>query len=114
VRIFNNILVAPIANLANGEKPEPVNQGGGPAGSSSSTFANNIYFGGNTPPTLGQGDKIGDPHFLHASTDPTVADFHFQPGSPALGAGRLEPFGPFLDLNGKPRGNEPDAGAYQH
>ncbi len=111
VRVLNNILVAPVANLAAGEKPEPVNKNGGYG--NKITYANNLYFGGNIAPDLGEGDKIGDPMFVNGSVDPKVADFRLKPGSPALGAGQMQPFGPSLNLDGKPRGNKPSLGAFQ-
>ena len=111
VRIINNILVAPIADLAAGDKPEGVNQLGGK--STNIVFAHNLYFGGNIAPTLGDGDAIGDPQFLNPARDPKVADFHLKAGSPAIGKGYIEPFSPILDLDGKPRSLAPAIGAYQ-
>ncbi|MDQ3814963.1 MAG: right-handed parallel beta-helix repeat-containing protein, partial [Armatimonadota bacterium] len=75
--------------------------------------AHNLYFGGNIAPIMGTNDVIADPQFVAPSTDYTVADFHVKPGSPAIGTGRIEPFSPILDLDGKPRGATPDKGAYQ-
>ena len=110
VRIINNILVAPVADVAAGEKPEAVNKNGGK--NTNVVFMHNLYFGGNIAPVLGAGDKVGDPLFVNPSRDPKVADFHLKPGSPALRRGRLEAFSPFLDLDGKPRGAQPNLGAY--
>jgi hypothetical protein len=112
VRIVNNILVAPVANLAAGEKPEPVN---GADRCIRVVYAHNLYFGGNEPPLMGEGDRIGDPCFAHASADPATADFHLEEGSPALRAGWREPFGPILDLEGRPYRSDslPDLGALQ-
>ncbi len=101
VRIMNNILVAPVANLAAGEKPEPVNKCGGK--NTDVVFSHNLYFGGNIAPTLGDGDVVGDPQFVHPSLNDKAADFHLQAGSPVLGKGVRMPFSPFLDLDGKPR-----------
>ncbi len=113
VRIFNNILVAPVADIAAGEKPEPVNKLNGK--NINVVFSNNLYFGGNIPPTLGEGDKIADPLFVNASTDPAKADFHMQKRSPTVRAGRWEPFSPLLDLDGKSRAldSAPSLGAYR-
>ncbi|BCM88945.1 hypothetical protein IAD21_00787 [Abditibacteriota bacterium] len=112
VRIMNNILVAPVADVAAGEKPEPVNRISGK--NSNVIFSHNLYFGGNIAPTLGEGDRIGDPQFVLASRDPKLANFHLKSRSPAIGMGISQPFGPFLDLNGNPRGATLDLGAYRH
>lgn len=111
VRILNNILAAPVADVAAGEKPEPVNKLSGQNGKV--IFAHNLYFGGNIAPDMGEGDAIGDPQFLNPSRDFKVADFHLKANSPAIGAGVAQPFAPFLDLDGKPRAQAPDKGAYQ-
>ena len=112
VRIMNNILVAPIANVAAGEKPEPINAPGGK--NSDIVFSHNLYFGGNIPPTMGEGDRVGDPLFVKASVDHTVADFHLRSGSPAIGKGVLTPLVPLLDLDAKPRRPKaPAEGAYE-
>ncbi|MES2465573.1 MAG: hypothetical protein V4671_33825, partial [Armatimonadota bacterium] len=92
VRIMNNILVAPVADVANGEKPEPVNRISGP--NKNVVFSNNIYFGGNIAPALGDGDVIADPRFMKASRDGKSADFHLRPDSPAVGKGHGMPFSP--------------------
>ncbi len=110
VRIINNILVAPVANP--GEKPEPVN---GAHQCTRVVYAHNLYFGGNDSPVMGEGDRTGDPRFVHASADPATADFRLQAGSPALRAGRRESFSSILDLTGRtyrPDG-PPDLGALQ-
>ena len=112
VQILNNILVAPTANLAAGEKPEPVNKCDGP--NSQVVFSHNVYFGGNIAPTLGEGDIISDPLFVKPSIDDAVADFHLRPDSPALGRGITMPFSPTLDLDGKRRRQgRPSEGAYE-
>jgi Right handed beta helix region len=85
VRIAGNILVAPVADVAAGEKPEPVNLIRGKNGTV--TFTDNLYFGGNLPPFLGEGDRIADPLFVNPSRDPAVADFRLRPGSPASNHG---------------------------
>ena len=112
VRIVNNILVAPVGNLAAGEKPEPVN---GADRCTRVVYAHNLYFGGNTPPVMGEGDRVGDPLFVGASADPATADFHLREGSPARRAGLQEPFSPILDLEGRPLRSDgpPDLGALQ-
>jgi Right handed beta helix region len=84
VNIRNNILVAPTANIAAGEKPEPVNQLKGKNGKV--VFSNNLYFGGNIAPTLGEGDRIGDPKFVKATLEAATADFRLSKDSPARAA----------------------------
>ena len=111
VRILNNILVARVANVTAGERPIPVNMCSGPNGVV--TFANNIYYGGNIPPSLGQNDQIADPQFVNPSIDPTAADFHLKSTSPAVKAGQSTTFEPYTDFDGNVRGKTPDDGAYQ-
>ncbi len=111
VRIINNIMVARVANVKGGEKPEPLNTT--TSKNTDVVFKNNIYFGGNVPPALGQGDREADPLFVRPSVDPKVANFRLRPGSPAIGAGITEPFGPFLDLAGQRRATPPTIGAYE-
>ncbi|MBC7807486.1 MAG: hypothetical protein H7145_15220, partial [Akkermansiaceae bacterium] len=97
VRIINNILIAPVANLAADEKPEPVNKIADDNANPNKdvVFSHNIYFGGNIPATLGKGDVIADPQFVKPTRDPKIADFHLKPGSPAVGKGVTLPFSPF-------------------
>ncbi len=113
VRIVNNILVARVANLAAGERPEPVNQLAGP--NNSVLFSNNIYFGGNIAPTLGPGDIVADPRFVNASRDPAVADFRLKDNSPAIDSGLAVPYAPRRDQLGRLRtqGGAPDRGAFE-
>ncbi len=116
VRIMNNILVAPVADVAAGEKPEPVNKISDDNANPNKdvVFSHNIYFGGNIPPTLGKGDVIADPQFLKPTRDPKVADFHLKASSPAIGKGMPLPFSPFHDIDGKPRHPKaPAVGAYE-
>lgn len=110
VRILNNILVAPVANIAGGEKPEPVNKLSGK--NTNVVFSHNLYWGGNIAPTLGDGDRIGDPQFVRPTRDGKTADFQLKPGSPALGKGVIPPFAPFVNRDGRPRGDKPNLGAY--
>jgi hypothetical protein len=115
VNVYNNIIVSPVANTAAGEKPERLNQ---PSTKTSSiTYANNLYFGGNLPPVMGIGDRIGDPKFVNANVDPKKADFRLKPDSPAIAAGTRTISGvPINDINGSARTNvsAPDLGAYSH
>ena len=111
VRIMNNILVAPVADIAAGENPEPVNKLNGK--NTGVVFSHNLYLGGNIAPTLGVGDVIGDPRFVRPSIDDALADFRLRPGSPAINRGVTAPFSPILDLDGKPRRGRPSEGAYE-
>ena len=116
VNFINNIMVAPVANTAAGESPEPVNKLGGFC--SDITFANNIYFGGNIAPTLGYNDRIADPKFINASTDPLAADFRLQSTSPAINGGSIMyDFLPWNDPEGHKRregGKMPDIGVFEN
>lgn len=108
VRFINNIVVAP--------PDQPVNTNGAKGGDQNSKEifrAGNLYFGGNTPPLMGQGDKVADPGFLNASVDAKAANFALKPGSPALAAGVVLAMTPWRDITGKPRGGKPTVGAYQ-
>jgi hypothetical protein len=107
VRIYDNILVAPVANTSGGALAEPVNSG------PSSFFQNNLYFGGNTAPVMGTGDRILDPKFVNPSIDPTVADFRLLSNSPAINAG-LAAFAPSVDFLNNVRNGVPDIGAYEY
>ncbi len=113
-RVYNNILVAPTANLAAGEKPESVNSN---YNATNLTWAYNLYYGGNSTPSKGNidiGNVIRDPKFVNPSRDPSVADFHLQAISPALGTGVTQAFSPYLDLDGRVRNAAaPDKGAYE-
>ena len=110
VRMIDNIMVAPVANISAGQAPESINSS---TTSTNVVFAHNLYFGGNVAPTMGAGDVIGDPLFVDPSIDPTVADFHVKSASPAIQTGIAEAFAPYLDLDGKPRGITPDKGVYE-
>jgi hypothetical protein len=106
-RVVNNILWA--------REGQPVNTVGPNTSDKDNTQvvrASNLYFGGTTP-IMGAGDVIADPLFVRPSTDPAAADFRLQPNSPAIRAGRREPFAPPRDLDGKPRGAQPARGAYE-
>lgn len=111
----NNIAVAPVA--ASNLPQEPVNRLSGPG--NVVTFSNNLYFGGNIAPTLGSGDKVGDPKFINPSLDPVVANFHLQSNSPAIASGTTSKYlyAARLDLDGKDRregGKVPDIGVYSY
>ena len=68
--------------------------------------------GGNIPPDLGEGDRIVDVNFMRPSVDPNVANFRLTFGSPASGTALVVPFTPYLNLDGQPRGGQPNIGAY--
>lgn len=114
VRITNNILVARVANVAAGERPEPVNRLSGP--NNAVTFAHNLYFGGNIAPTLGTGDLVDDPRFVNPSLDPAVADFRLKDNSPAIDSALVVAYAPRRDRLGELRtqGSAPDRGAFEH
>jgi hypothetical protein len=111
VRIMNNIMVAPIADVAAGEKPEPVNRNAGD--NKNVVFSHNVYFGGNIAPTIGDADIVADPQFVRPARDASPAGFRLRPGSPALASGTVTPFLPYRDLVGAPRLPRPSRGAYQ-
>ncbi len=111
VRIINNIMVARVADVEADEKPYPLNPATG--NPTNIVYRNNLYFGGNTKPTLGKGDRVGDPRFVNPSIEGSSADFRLRPGSPAIGAGAVEPFGPYRDLAGQARETPPTIGAYE-
>jgi hypothetical protein len=113
VRISHNIMVAPVANIAAGEKPEPVNRNSGK--NTNVTFDHNLYFGGNIAPEMGEGDRIGDPLFISGSRNPDLANFRLQLGSPARGAGVPSALTvPLSNHAGEPRTQSPtpSLGAY--
>ena len=112
VHFIDNILVAPVANIAAGEKPEPVNTLAGRS-NSNVTFSHNVYFGGNIPPVLGDSDVVANPQFDDASIDDKIADFHLRPSSPAIGKGMITSFSPILDIDGRTRLVPPSEGAYE-
>ena len=121
IRILNNIMVAPPDKPMNFKLYNK---------STNIVYASNIYFGGSTnAPTAGGlgaegggsgtsvdggGNVRADPKFVNASLDYQMADFHLQPGSPALKAGQRVLFSPLIDLDGNVRSQTgpPDAGAY--
>ncbi len=112
VRVFNNIMVAPVANIAAGEKPEPVNEN---HRSTNLVYSHNLYAGGNIRPLMGEGDRILDPQFVRPSIDPASADFHLSAYSPARRSGIWTPFSPIIDAYGNlfPLNLPPDLGAIQ-
>lgn len=116
VRIHNNILVAPVANTAAGEKPESVNGGTKPAAANGIVYRNNVYFGGNTAGWAADAYNVsnvtGDPKFVLASTDAAFADFRLLSTSPAVNRGTAT-LAPQLDLAGNLRYSSPDAGALE-
>ena len=108
IRILNNIAVAPP-----GQPIDTISLNGDDQNSTNVVRANNLWFGGDSKPTMGQSDTLADPQFVNASTDYTVADFHLKSDSPALGAGCVTDVTPTLGLNDQPRGDKPSIGAYQ-
>jgi hypothetical protein len=76
----------------------------------------NLYWGGAAPCIEGINDLKSDPLFVRPSADPTTANFHLQTASPALNAGRWEPFSPIIDLDGRlrPLNGPPSLGAFEN
>lgn len=108
VRMINNIVVAPPDQPVN-----TVGANGNDQNSKAIVRANNLYFGGGSPPIMGDGDTIADPQFVNPSIDEKVADFRLKPNSPAMGRGRSEAFTPIRDIAGKLRAAAPTVGAYE-
>lgn len=61
--------------------------------------------------SLGPGNICGDPLFVNPAWG-TNGDYHLMQGSPAIDAG-TSIGAPLVDLDGKPRDNYPDIGAYE-
>lgn len=109
VNIFNNIMVAPVANLAAGEPAEPVTGG---RVSSTIVYKNNVYFGGNIAAPAGTNNVVADPKFVLASVDPLTANFRLQSVSPAINRG-IATLAPAVDITNAVRYAAPDGGAYE-
>lgn len=78
-------------------------------------FRNNLYYNSRRINVRGEGDIVGvDPQFVSPTTDPTFADFHLQPTSPAIDAALPDQMSE-TDLFGLPRplGSAPDIGAFE-
>lgn len=110
-RIFNNILYSLAGKAINLNCCPNVNL----------SMDYNIYWtsGGSPSASLikatGPHDLKADPKFKQPSANPALADFHIQPGSPAIGIGT--PFlAPDFDIEGNPRSSATgfDIGAYQY
>ncbi len=110
VKIYNNILVAPVA--ASGQPSEPINGGTTPSGTNLIEYKNNLYFGGNLTPVGGtsaaSGNRILNPQFALPSIDPVVADFRLQGTSPAINFGLNTSTIPRHDLLNNVRNGRPD------
>ncbi len=112
IRVINNIVVAqPDRPLDFWEMPREDRN------TSNIIRINNLYFGGIKPNLKGQNDIVADPFFVNPSLDPSMADFHLKPGSPAIKAGytKLDAL-PVIDVIGNIRGTKGDSlerGAYK-
>jgi parallel beta-helix repeat protein len=76
-------------------------------------FHNNIYYGGTGHPGLGPGERIINPKFVFASTNPAAADFHLQASSPAIDQLTSSTPGTDLEKTLRPQGIASDIGAYE-
>jgi chitodextrinase len=56
------------------------------AGTSGTTYRNNLWYGGSAGPAAGAGDVYGDPLFVNRGTF-VAADYRLRAGSPAISAG---------------------------
>lgn len=72
VRFLHNVVYAERRKQVNG-KPAPT-----------ITYDYNFYYGSDQVMTKGPHDLVADPQFVLASTNPALADFQLQPGSPAI------------------------------
>jgi hypothetical protein len=102
VRFFNNVVYSERRKQVIGRVEDPT-----------VVYDYNLYYGSDQILAKGEHDLNADPKFVMASTNPKVADFHLQPGSPALGTGLTGAFVAATDIDGKPRGDKPSRGAYQ-
>lgn len=102
VHFLNNIVYADRSRLVTGAADPGV------------TYDYNLYFGSHRAALMGSHDQIADPLFVLPTTISEMADFHLQPGSPALGSGWHDPALPAdNDLDGLARTDSPSRGAYQ-
>lgn len=103
VRIYNNISYG-----------RPVSQNGRCNLGNNAVYTNNLYYQGQVK-IAGTGDLVADPLFVNLSRDNFEADFHLTEGSPAIGHGSMDmPYLPERDIEGKPRKDRFDCGAYQY
>lgn len=103
VRIYNNISYG-----------RPTSQNGRCNLGNNAVYTNNVYFQGQVK-ISGTGDLVADPLFVNLSRDNFEADFHLTEGSPAIGHGSMNmPYLPERDIEGKPRKDRFDCGAYQY
>lgn len=103
VRIYNNISYG-----------RPTSQNGRCNLGNNADYTNNVYFQGQVK-IAGTGDLVADPLFVNLSRDNFEADFHLTEGSPAIGHGSMNmPYLPERDIEGKPRKDRFDCGAYQY
>lgn len=116
VRVYNNILVAPVAT--GGMPDEYVNGGDKPTGANKIVYRNNVYFGGDVTGWAADAYNVGnvtaDPKFAVASVNATVADFRLRSGSPAVNAGSGSTIVPRRDVLGNVRNGTTDVGAYEY
>ena len=110
-RIYNNILYSLAGKAINLNCCPNVNL----------SMDYNIYWSSNGSPSAslikatGPHDRKADPMFKLPSTNPALADFHLQTGSPAIGSG-TSLLAPNVDFEGniRPSASGFDIGAYQY
>ncbi|MEU2250992.1 right-handed parallel beta-helix repeat-containing protein [Streptomyces sp. NPDC019224] len=74
----------------------------------------NIYSGGLKPRVMGVHDKVADPLLVHPGTDPAVADFRIERGSPAVDSGtRFDAVESDFAGDKRPQGTAYDRGAFE-
>lgn len=119
VKIYNNIMVAPVANTAAGEQREYVSGGTTPSSSNGIVYKNNVYFGGNVNGFANNGTTVvnnvtADPRFANPTVNAALADFRLQPSSPAVYTGLADALTPQKDLLGNVRNGSVHSGAYEY
>ena len=110
VRLLNNVVVASPRHALDTWMPANPDRA-----TRDIVRTSNLYFGGIKPNVPGTDDHVGDPMFVHPTTQPVTADYRPTPGSPAIAAGRWDAITPAADLDGKPRpyGGAPTLGALE-
>lgn len=82
------------------------------AGTTGTTYRNNLWYGGSAGPAAGTGDVYGDPQFVKPGTF-VAADYRLRAGSPAISAGANTLSLVSTDHSGSPRALPIDIGAHE-